>query len=126
MKTLTLHIVYSVPLSRLVMQLFFIDNSFLRIILKLFFKIINSVEPMIIVFVWMDGTNSFSILYFKTFHKKTQKYYEPRISAHTFSLDGELDLKKKNDLLIKKMTWNRHLFLFLFLKGKQNKKKRKF
>ena len=92
MKTLTLHIVYSVPLSRLVMQLFFIDNSFLRIILKLFFKIINSVEPMIIVFVWMG---SFPILYFRTFHKKTQKYCGSRISAHTLSLDGELDFFKK-------------------------------
>ena len=28
----------------------------------------------------------------------------------------------KNDLLIMKMTWSHHLFLFLFLKGKQNKK----
>ena len=28
----------------------------------------------------------------------------------------------KNDLFIKKMTWSRHFFFVLFLKGKQNKK----
>ena len=43
-----------------------------------------------------------------------------------FPLDGELDfLFEKNwFLLIKKMTWSRHLFLFYFLKGKQNKKEK--
>ena len=40
-------------------------------------------------------------------------------------LDGELsilNLKNHGFLFIKKMTWSRHLFLFYFLKGKQNKK----
>ena len=42
-----------------------------------------------------------------------------------FPLDGELEffyLKKLIFIDCLKMTWSRHLFLFLFLKGKQNKK----
>ena len=38
---------------------------------------------------------------------------EPRISAHAFPTRWRLK---------KKMTWSRYLFLFYFLKGKQNKK----
>ena len=43
-----------------------------------------------------------------------------------FPLDGELDFYLENDfyLFIRKMTWSRHLFLFYFLKGKQNKKEK--
>ena len=41
-----------------------------------------------------------------------------------FPLDGELNFNLKMILFIKIMTWSRHLFLFYFLKGKQNKKEK--
>ena len=43
-----------------------------------------------------------------------------------FPLDGELEFlfEKLWFLFIKKMTWSRHLFFVLFLKGKQNKKEK--
>ena len=46
----------------------------------------------------------------------------PRISTHPLPLNGELAFCWKNDFIFKKMTWSRHLFFVLFLKGKQNKK----
>ena len=43
-----------------------------------------------------------------------------------FPLDGELDFyfEKWFFIYCLKMTWSRHLFLFYFLKGKQNKKEK--
>ena len=41
-------------------------------------------------------------------------YCGPRISAHALTLDDELIFYFENNLLIKKMTWSRHLFLFYF------------
>ena len=53
----------------------------------------------------------------------------PHISTRSmrFPLDGELDFLIFEKLILlfeKKMTWSRHLFLFYFLKGKQNKKEK--
>ena len=51
--------------------------------------------------------------------------WTPHFRSMRFPLDGELDFYLKNwVLLIEKMTWSRHLFLFYFLKGKQNKKEK--
>ena len=51
------------------------------------------------------------------------RYCGPRISAQcVFHSNGELDFYFKKDLIDKKMTRSRHLFLFYFLKGKQNEK----
>ena len=46
----------------------------------------------------------------------------PRISAHVFPLDGELDFYFENDFIFKKNDLESPLIFVLFLKGKQNKK----
>ena len=50
--------------------------------------------------------------------------WTPHFGSMHSPLDGELDFdfEKLWFLFIKKMTWSRYLFLFYFLKGKQNKK----
>ena len=41
--------------------------------------------------------------------------WTPYFGSIRFPLDGELDFDLKNDfLLVKRMTWSRHLFLFYF------------
>ena len=48
---------------------------------------------------------------------------DPTFRLICFPLDGELDFYFKKLIFIDylKMTWSRYLFLFYFLKGKQNK-----
>ena len=46
---------------------------------------------------------------------KIYMFVDPKFLAHALPLDGELTFYfLKNDLLIKKMTWNHYLFLFYF------------
>ena len=56
----------------------------------------------------------------------SRHFVDPAFRLMRFPLDGELDFDLKNWFFVDylKMTWSRHLFLFFFLKGKQNKKEK--
>ena len=64
--------------------------------------------------------------YLKKVIKNKSHYVDPAFRLMRFPLDGELDFYLKIWFFIDylKMTWSRHLFLFYFLKGKQNKKEK--
>ena len=48
---------------------------------------------------------------------------DPAFRLMHFPLDSELGFYLKNNLLIKKMTWSRHLFLFYFKRVNKIRKK---
>ena len=46
--------------------------------------------------------------------QRSRHFVDPAFRLMRFPLHSELNFYLKNDLLIKKMTWSRHLFLFYF------------
>ena len=57
----------------------------------------------------------FYLIYKNFFSFSKNITMDPAFRLMRFPLDGELDFNLKSDiLLIKKMTWSRHLFLFYF------------
>ena len=58
-----------------------------------------------------EGKHNVPTTYLKLVETHTM---DPTFLLDAFPLDDELVFYLKNDLLIKKMTWSRHLFLFYF------------